>query len=113
MVEITTDVARYLELAGLADILANEGKSLSEGDSKQLLEYKVIFSHKIYFGERQNYLQLIEDYLNKKFDTEDFDYFFYKFGAKIGIKSNRLNKIFDVTQSLLSQWIHERKNFLS
>jgi len=65
MVEITVNMRRYFELLNLADSLGNEG-DLSKADFLELLDSQVIFSDQYRFSKRQNYLELIQDYWDKK-----------------------------------------------
>lgn len=57
------DLTRYWELVQLEK---------NQGESRELLDYRVIFSYQIYFESRKYYLPVIESFIQEKIDGEDF-----------------------------------------
>jgi len=82
MVDVIVDMRSYFELLHLADSLPENKKSLSETDSRELLNYRIIFDHKTQFNKRNHYLKLIQEYCEaesseEEFSAEAFDLMYY------------------------------------
>jgi hypothetical protein len=72
MIQIEKNTARYFELLAKEEQLKSEGKNLKEEDGRELLEWKVIFSQELRFGERNSYVELMKDYLEEKIEMGVF-----------------------------------------
>ena len=97
MGDVIIDVRRYLELLDLVDSLPEKRRSLGEADNRELSKYKIIIQNNLYFNERQNYLELITNYLDDEAsDPEIFAWNFYimdkQYGKSLGQAEEELRK---------------------
>ena len=69
------------ELIQYSNLLASEGKSLFKTDpekNRQFIKSMVVISDGIYWENRQNFLNLLEKFLDGKIDGEEFTSSFFK-----------------------------------
>lgn len=79
MTILQIDMIRYWELVQWKKNLETQGKSWwleNETQSQEWLRYQVIFSHQIYFESRNQYLPLIQKFVEKNLDPWEFYSFF-------------------------------------
>ena len=78
--------------------LNKQNKSLITEDPikySKLLEYSAIISEYLHWSQKNEYLQLIKDFLNSKIDGKEFDNKFSKMVTEIEKKSNLLFKNYE------------------
>ncbi len=88
----------YIKLLNYQQELKKQKKSLSSQDPikyTKLLNYSVMISDYLHWSQKNEYLQLINDFLNFKIDGTEFDNKFSKMVAVIEKKSMLLRKNYE------------------
>lgn len=101
MNDINFDFKRYRELLKLRNEVLNANKSFFKyhhSDCLELNRYNTIISDSILWNERSKLASLVEDYLNKKIDVNDFKNVIFEFRHNYIKKCN-----FFITKLLLEE----------
>lgn len=112
------DVNKYIKLLNYQKTLYKEGKVLMNEDGTkylELLEYSVRICDHMHWSQKNEYLQLIEKFLNSKIDGEEFENKFLKIFTVIEDEHRRLERNYEelklIEPNLMSlgfgEWISE------
>ena len=87
----------YFELVEQEKGIEKQGKYFFNENKKdylKLLKCRSILHQQWKYEQRQNYFELMDDYLNKKFDAENFNLLFYRIWFKNRDQSTLLEQDF-------------------
>jgi hypothetical protein len=88
----------YIELLNYQQALKKQNKSLRTQDPikySKLRKYSARISEYLHWSQKNEYLQLIKDFLNSKIDGKEFDNKFSKMVTVIEKKSSLLSKNYE------------------
>lgn len=88
----------YIQLLNYQQELKKQNKSLITQDPinySKLRKYSARISEYLHWSQKDEYLQLIEDFLNSKIDVKEFDNKFSKMVTVIEKKSSLLSKNYE------------------
>ncbi len=95
---MTYNCREYIQLLNYQQELKKQNKSLRTQDPikySKLRKYSVRISKDLHWSQKNEYLQLIKDFLNSKIDGKEFDKKFSKMVTVIEKKSSLLSKNYE------------------